>query len=378
MARPQVAEPGIAPASSPAAPRPPPAPTESSRPARGRGYFAELEAAFLDAARGAGGSFVRDLSIGPCRVRLHFAGPALVDPLFRAVSHLGAAGDGLPSVSVCIWDSASTGVRVPPFPWAGEDIVARGEVRGYGDDVRVVYEPGFGGVTMFDPVSRRGVFWVPGPERVPWYERAAPLRPLLNWALAAPGRHLVHAGAVARNGAGVLLAGKGGSGKSTVALLCAGAGLDYLGDDYVLLSTEQTPTAFSLYGTAKLAPEGLTRVPFVGRGAGEERGPEEEKLVLDVGRRFPDRLKGAAAVKAVVLPRVATEGRTRASRVSAAEALRTLAPSSMLQLPYAQGDSLASMAALVAGRPAYALELGPDVSNVPGLITELIEAGVRA
>jgi hypothetical protein len=386
LAQPQVAGAGIerAGAAVPAS-----ATVGDSRAAQGRDYLVRMEEAFGRAAEGAGGPLVQTLAIGSRRVRLRFAGDALVGALLPALAHLpveedapraaseprggDADGDVPPDASIDLWDSASTGVPVPPFPWAAADVVARGEVRGYGDDVRVVYEPGFGGVTVFDPISRRGAFWAAARERVPWYERAAPLRPLLHWALAGPGRHLLHAGAVARDGTGVLLAGRGGSGKSTVALLCADAGLDYLGDDYVLLSTQHEPTAFSLYGTAKLAPEGLVRLPGLGDAAraGAGIGPEEAKLVLDVGRRYPGRVRAAAAVGALVLPRVVSGGTTRLVRASAPEALRRLAPSSILQLPYPQPGALASMAALVRRVPVHLLELGGDVSEVPSLIADL-------
>lgn len=377
MAEPQVADAAFAPPSPVARTQPGPAGTEE-RHARGRRYLAELEAAFLDAARAAGGALVRDVLIGSSRVRLRFAGPDLVDALFPALAHLATHDEEPPRVELDLWDSASSGVAVPPFPWSPEDIVARGEVRGYGGDVRIVYEPGFGSVTAFDPASRRGVFWVSAAERVPWYERAAPLRSVLHWALGAPGRHLAHAGVIAREGAGVLLAGKGGSGKSTVSLLCLCAGFDYLGDDYVLLSTEGEPTAFSLYATAKVVPEGLVRVPALVGTVHGARGPEEQKLVLDVGSRFPERMRSDAAVTAVVLPRIVPGGPTRLRRTSAAHGLRTLAPSSILQLPYVQTDALASMAALVASVPTYALDLGPDVSNVPELVGGLIASRGRA
>src|SRR5205807_9852223 len=97
--------------------------------------------------------------------------------------------------------------------------------------------------------------------------RAVPLRPLLGWVLASPGRHLVHAGAVGSEGQGVLLAGSGGAGKSTTAVACVEAGMSYVGDDYVLLSTGEPPAAHAIYGTAKLDRRSLATLPDLASGA---------------------------------------------------------------------------------------------------------------
>ena len=57
----------------------------------------------------------------------------------------------------------------------------------------------------------------------------------------------------------MLLAGKGGSGKSTTALVCLHSSLVYAGDDYCLLATDDGPYVFSLYSTGKLNPDDVYR-----------------------------------------------------------------------------------------------------------------------
>ena len=47
------------------------------------------------------------------------------------------------------------------------------------------------------------------------------------------GVQVLHAGLVGLNGAGILVVGEGGSGKSTTCLAAATAGLAFLGDDFV-------------------------------------------------------------------------------------------------------------------------------------------------
>jgi hypothetical protein len=58
----------------------------------------------------------------------------------------------------------------------------------------------------------------------------------LGHTLAAFDRHLVHAGALVRDGRGVLVVGETGSGKSTLALAALTAGWEVVSDDLVVLT----------------------------------------------------------------------------------------------------------------------------------------------
>ena len=50
-----------------------------------------------------------------------------------------------------------------------------------------------------------------------------------HWLLTARRRHIVHAGAVGKNGGGALFAGASGAGKSTVSVACLEGGFDFAG-----------------------------------------------------------------------------------------------------------------------------------------------------
>jgi len=224
---------------------------------------------------------------------------------------------------------------------------------------------------MFDRATRTAIWWAPSVAAVPWYDRAAPLRTLLHWTVTVAGRHLLHAGAVAGAKGAALLVGKGGSGKSTTAVLCLEAGFDYLGDDYVLLTVDPAPTVHSVYGTAKVTRYTVRRLPSL-EVAIVARGRTFEKSVVDIGAYRPQRLRRSAPVSAVVVPTVAPGVRTRLRPIAAAAALRALAPSTVLQLPHEGGQALSAMAELVRDLPAYALDLGDDDADVPALLHPLL------
>ena len=110
---------------------------------------------------------------------------------------------------------------------------------------------------------------------LPYWETAAPFRILFHWWSQSFGGQISHAAAVGRDGKGVLLAGRGGSGKSTTAICCVDAGMEYVGDDYVLLTRTPTPTAHSLYNSAKIHTAFLRQaLPHWQDRVAGEMGPE--------------------------------------------------------------------------------------------------------
>jgi hypothetical protein len=353
--------------------------SQRARAGDGLSYFQTLHERFLTAGDESG-ILERALAIGPVRVRLRFAGEELAQRMLPAFAHLAVDDPAVPDLTLSVWDSRSTGVEVPPFPWRPRDLRQRGEVAGYNDArVRTVYhgdvlDPtlGFHALSMYDATGRNGIFWVESPERVPWPEAAEPLRPLLHWGLLDASRHLVHAGAVANRDGGVLLGGSGGSGKSTSAVACIEAGFKFVSDNYVLLTGGDRVVAHSVFCTAKVRPEGARFHPWVRELVQEVDHGTGEKYVLDLHRHMPERLALSTSIDAVLLPRLGDGGRVLARPISPTQALLALAPSTIYQLPSSRETSLGPMAELVRRVPAYVLELGGPPDQVPAVIAELL------
>ncbi len=336
-----------------------------------RDYFASLREGF-DAAVAARGIRTYELALAGAAVRLRFAGAALPPVVIRPLAQLPRPVGDDRAATACLWDSESTGIALPEPPWQRRDIDQRWEVHGFGDEgIQTQHDPEAGVLTMFEPATRTGIWWAPSVAAVPWYDQAAPLRTLLHWTVTVPGRHLLHAGAVAVANGAALLVGKGGSGKSTTAVLCLEAGFDYLGDDYVLLTVDPAPTVHSVYSTAKVTPYTVRRLPSL-EAAVVARGRPFEKSVVDVAAYRPRRLRHSAPPAAVVVPTVTPGERTRLRPIAAAACLRALAPSTVLQLPHEGGRALSAMAELVRELPAYALDLGDDGADVPALLHPLL------
>ncbi|MBN2083948.1 MAG: hypothetical protein JW748_01900 [Anaerolineales bacterium] len=217
-------------------------------------FFESVQEAFRAAEKNAGGAESRDYTIGGYAIRVKFAGDALAPLLTPALEHLAApAHPEKADLTVCVWDSGSTDTPMPKRPWGSEDCIARGDIRGFKNErIDLALSADVGAVSLLDARENLGVFWIRSAADVPTYERGAPLRSILHWWMRRHGRLLIHAGAVACRDQGALLVGKGGSGKSTSALVSMLKGWRYLSDDYCLLAAEGTPCVHSLYNSAKL------------------------------------------------------------------------------------------------------------------------------
>ena len=81
----------------------------------------------------------------------------------------------------------------------------------------------------------------------------------------------------------------------------------------------------------------------------------------------------SAPIDLLALPRVGDGGPTRARRIRPAGAVRRLAPSSILQLPFSDpGRLLDRMAGLAHAVPCYELELG-DPAGIPSCLERLLD-----
>ena len=339
---------------------------------RARRLYAELREGAEQAAQRAGGFRDHDLAFAGRSLRTRFAGEALEPVILAAFAHARGAATAPPDVELVLWDGKSSGIDDPARPWTLGEVRARGDIRGFDDEPLTVFtDPVSGAITVFDREERTIVYWIADPAMMPWHERGAPLRAALHHWTADAGLYFVHSGAVGTRGAGVLLAGASGSGKSTTALACLAAGFDYAGDDYVIVSGGDRASAHCVYSTAKLDGPALDRLPALAPAVVDFRRGVDQKAVLELQRLGTDVLRPSVRVDAIVVPSVGGGGASQLRAATAAQALRALAPSTVLQLPGGARERMAGMARLARSVPTYTLALGDDVTAVPGVIGDL-------
>ena len=309
-----------------------------------------------DLAAEQGGLVERNLRFGDRTVQVRIAGPDLAAVLLGAFAERGGETASAEDASVAVWEAAACPAGVVPVPWDWTDVGPGGLVRGSGADGLVaVHETGSGALTLIETSKRAVLHRVLDRALVPWWERAAPLRPSLFWALGGAGRHLVHAGAVGDDRGGVLLVGARGAGKTTVVVAALHHGLDLIADDYVLLRAGSGWEAVSVYGTVSVAD-----------------GVAESKTVLDATAATAASVRESLPVRAVVAPRV-RGGRAQLRCVNPALALRAWAPSTALHMPFDEGAVVASLADIVRSVPCFTLDVGDDESELANALDQVLD-----
>jgi len=262
---------------------------------------------------------------------------------------------------------------MPPPPWSHDDYRERGEVRGYNDErYHTAFSLGSGVLSMLDTVCGRAFFWVRDACSLAYWESGAPLLYLLHWWFSHEQKQLLHAAAIGYPDGGILLAGRGGSGKSTTALAALQAGLWYAGDDYCLLEPGQQPRVHSLYNSAKLNPDNLLRFPELGRLFADASCRMEEKALVFLHDYCPEKLSSVFPLQAVLLPRVRGGTSSSLEAVSPAAALKALAPSTIFQLSGAGANSFRIMSGVVQRVPCYQINLGSELESVSQTIVNLL------
>lgn len=319
-----------------------------------------------------------DLSVAGDRVRLRFAGPALQPRLLRAMEHLRVPRDFAADVAltISVFDSETTGVRMPPPPWTQSDYRPKGEIAGCNDDrVHTQFEPGVDLLHLYDSERRAALLWAPAPGVVPWWEPTFPFRTILHWWCAPSARQPAHAGAVGRDGRGVLLTGPSGSGKSTTSLACLAAGLDYAGDDYVLVDTAAA-RVYGLYSTAKLEPDNMGRFPELrALVSNAERLPEEKAIVYLQDLRpdhQPSPIVRELELCGIVVPSVTGLPASEIAPMAPSAALQALAPTTTFHLPRYGRQVFTKLSALVRDVPCYQLRAGTDLAGVAATVDGLV------
>jgi hypothetical protein len=256
-----------------------------------------------------------------------------------------------------------------------QDYTHRGDIRSVGSArFRAAFHPHSGILNLADLDRGRAVYWIRDAAAIPSYARSMPLLPILHWWTNRFGMQLVHAGVVGTPRAGAVLAGEGGAGKSTTALACLAAGLDFASDDYCVLQSDPTPRAHSLFCSARLHPPDLEYLPFARPLVHNPSDLGSDKALLFLDEAFRPRLAAALPARVVLLPRRSPRRDTTYVPAPPAAAHRALTNVTLHNLPGAGAAAIAAIARVVRRLPCYYLDLGSDRATTPAAIRAVLEA----
>jgi hypothetical protein len=331
------------------------------------------------------GTIDRFYSIGDYPICLSFANPIMAERLTPAIAHLEIAPVEHPKLTICLWDNATAQTQLPgimlafiwSFQWFWHDYLdGRMNVKFLcSDRFQMHYKLGPNIFSALDFQQNLALYWIEDASLLPYWEQGSPLQNVLSWWTSKQQRQYVHAAAVGTATGGVLLAAKGGSGKSTSALSCLNSSLTYASDDYCLIATEPIPYVYSLYNTAKLkGPKDLERFPELVPLLSNGDRLDEEKALIFLKQHFPEKIVSGFPLRAILVPQITGKRDTRLSQSTAIAALMALAPSTLFQLSGTGESSLQMMSELVKQVPCYTLELGTDITQIPQVILEFLNS----
>jgi hypothetical protein len=222
-------------------------------------------------------------------------------------------------------------------------------------------------LTGINTDKNEGYYYIPSLSDRPYYEKAAPMRMIFHYWAQAQGLILLHGASVGFNHKGVLMAGRGGSGKSTTALSAALAGFDYLGDDYVI-ADPNGKTIHSLYGSSKTRWNAEKIIPDI-KELAINSGSEDEKGIFFLDKDKGFNIGKSLALKAVLLPVITGGSETCFVKINGTEALMSLASSTIFQMPGSGKELLSEISKLIKDIPQYRIMLG----NKPEEINEKLK-----
>ncbi len=305
---------------------------------------------------------------------LRFAGQDLADQMSRALEHLAIAPGVKTALTIDCWDCASTGVACPMPNWPSQYFAARGDIRGLdGDEMRIAYFNWLKLLNVYFPRRARAYYCLPTARPFPLQQIGSPALTIFSWWFATLGWQLTHAAVIGTAEGGILVGGRGGAGKSTLAFSTLGSPLRYLSDDYCVLIPGTPPQALALYNSGKLTEASLKLLPDLQEHAANGHDVGREKAVFFLHEQFPNEQLLHAPLRAIVLPEL-DEHKISLEPIAAGEVREVIARSTLIQLAGSAQLDLLRLIKLIHTLPAYRLRHGSHFADTHRLLLPLCES----
>ena len=348
-------------------------------------YFNSVRELFAHALESTGRPVKKYYSLCGSTIELIFPNDRLLPYIIPALEHLSIAAAEIPALKICVWDDFTTNTLMPAPPWTGYAVRAnggniegvytnRGDIRGFNNSrIKTAFNWSANSLSMYDSKEKIGYYWTKDVRDLPAYETSAPLRNILNWWVAERNFHFAHGAAVGTKRGGVLIAGKGGSGKSTAALSCINSGLLYASDDYCVVSAQPVPAAYSVFSSAKVDPGNMFRVEHIAPTRVKTGNKHDDKEVFFLYPRFSEQITSGFPLRAILLPRITGKPDSALISATSTDCVKALTLSTLCQFPGAGKKAVDIFLKLAKALPGYYLDCGTDMAQVPKLIRDLLQ-----
>lgn len=192
-----------------------------------------------------------------------------------------------------------------------------------------------------------------------------------RWA-SESDRILLHAAAVGWGGKGVLVVGRGGSGKSTFAVSSLMAGMDFVSDDYTLVTASGPLQAMPLYTSVAVNPDMYQKLQQLGKPSVEPNAAWcNGKLQFLLQRH---QICPALDICAIIMPKISGADQPSIRPTSPGPAMTQMLHSSLTQLDRNRDTELMrTIAARMGNLPVYEMSMSTDLTKNPAFLRSFIE-----
>jgi hypothetical protein len=299
---------------------------------------------------------------------IHFSSPEIKVYMLGSLSHIVLDNASASDITIYCFDSP----LLTSFPWEGKQYGVQGTIEGFNTvNFQTAYQHGSGAVMMYNRDTKEGIYWVKDFTDIPYWERSFPFRTILHWWSRDTSYILLHAAGIGQHSSSALLSGKSGSGKSSTTLSCLlRDDLFIAGDDYVLVDTA-TGTLYSLYNCAKVEWDNLERLDFL-KPLVNTNIKEAEKAMIFMHETCTEKVMQRSKLEYAFIPMVCKASKTTIVKCTEAEVLKSIAPTTMFQLPFGQNETFQKCISLTKKLKSYKIELGTDASEIAAAISEFL------
>jgi hypothetical protein len=319
-------------------------------------------------------------SLGGKIFRFQINNPDLRGTIFDPLEHLRASGEESPDARIIILDGQYSKTALPKFPENMYKVLLSPRTGPHdgqtiyfkNDDFALAFNFPRKHLSIVNFKDSKALFWIPDIDSL-YPLDGRPFRTIFQWLLEKYNLQIVHAAGVGTSRGGVILTGKSGAGKSTVAAACLNSPLFFAGDENVILSTQSSPTVYSLYNSTNLDINSLDRLQFMQKENIQIKEKRIDKKLISLYQNFPNKMISQFPLRAVIVSQIVGTGNSHLERLSSAAALTALAPTSIFQVPGSKKEAFLRMSDIVKKTPCYKLSVGESLEDIPPLIIKLIE-----
>ncbi len=305
-------------------------------------------------------------------MRFHFSDESTRDLLFKPFSHLEHFRSPMDAVDFIVFVKGGSSSEEPLEIWRNmkrHAINGKVLVQMKSDRIHALFNAESEVLTSLNLNSKIGFYYIPDIKQLPYYEKAAPMRLIMHYFAEFNDMILVHGASVSVDGKAVILAGKGGSGKTTTAIASALSGLEYLGDDYVIIDYRNR-TVHSLFCSAKIRWEAHQYIPSVKESS--VNSPSDDKSYFFMRDLEEIKIRRDAQIAAIIIPSITPDSTPEIFKSSPLMALLLLSSSTIFQMPGSGIKTLAHLKELLQSVPVYQMTLSESSSVNAKLISNFL------